>query len=53
MLMADRCTWNDVLPDTVQIGTGEPMSMHSWMRKSMVPFKECALSLHSLSERGF
>ncbi|TFK40127.1 hypothetical protein BDQ12DRAFT_734144 [Crucibulum laeve] len=32
--------WRDVRSDIITLGSGKPMSMSSWLRKSMVPFKD-------------
>ena len=32
--------WRDVLPDRVMVGTGRPISIWEWLKKSKIPFKE-------------
>lgn len=32
--------WRDALPDKVTIAANKPMLMTSWMKRSMIPFKE-------------
>lgn len=33
--------WRDVLPDRVTLQSGRSVSFSDWMKKSIVPFKEC------------
>ncbi|KAG6873136.1 hypothetical protein C0995_002510 [Termitomyces sp. Mi166 len=34
--------WRDVLPDIITIGHGKPISVSSWLKKSLVPLKKWA-----------
>jgi hypothetical protein len=36
--------WKDVRSDKVTLGQGQPMSASAWLRKSIIPFKECVES---------
>ncbi|KAG5733423.1 hypothetical protein E4T56_gene11756 [Termitomyces sp. T112] len=31
--------WRDILPDIITIGNGKPLSVGSWLKKSLVPLK--------------
>ncbi len=32
--------WRDVLPDKITLGSGRPMSLSSWLHRSLTPLKE-------------
>lgn len=35
--------WRDVLPDKITIGEKKPVSLGDWMKRSVIPFKQCVV----------